>query len=149
MLTIVNNKNGANLTWGRFDLRQIWLGPIWLGVNLTLGRFGLGPIWPASLIKYYYIYQTWQLSANLCSSKKFYIHKPHYWSNTITYTKHDSSQPISVLLRNSTYTSPTTDQRFPVKSAPIQIDLKSNRPQVKSASKWKSYRPKKIKIKKE
>jgi hypothetical protein len=32
MLTIVNNKNGADLTWGRFD----W------------GRFDLGPIWSAS-----------------------------------------------------------------------------------------------------
>jgi hypothetical protein len=53
-----------------------------------------------------------QLSANLCSSKKFYIHKCHYWSNTITYTKHDSPQPISVLLRNSTYTSPTTVYNF-------------------------------------
>ena len=43
---------------------------------------------------------------------------------------------------------------FPVKSAPSQIGPSqigpnSNRPQVKSASKWKSYRPKKIKIKKE
>ena len=59
MLTIVNNKNGADLTWGRFDwadltwgrfdLGPIWLGPIWLRADLTLGRFGLGQIWPASL----------------------------------------------------------------------------------------------------
>jgi hypothetical protein len=35
----------------------------------------------------------------------------------------------------------------PVKSAPIQIGLKSNWTQVKSASKWKSYRPKKNKNK--
>ena len=32
---------------------------------------------------------------------------------------------------------------------PSQIGPNSNRPKVKSASKWKSYRPKKIKIKKE
>ena len=30
MLTIVNNKNGADLTWGRFDL-----GSIWFGADLT------------------------------------------------------------------------------------------------------------------
>ena len=30
MLTIVNNKNGADLTWGRFDF-----GPIWFGADLT------------------------------------------------------------------------------------------------------------------
>jgi hypothetical protein len=40
MLTIVNNKNGADLTgadltWGRFDLGPIWLGPIWFGADLT------------------------------------------------------------------------------------------------------------------
>ena len=48
MLTIVNYKNGADLTWGRFDLGLIGLGPIWLGADLTLCRFGLGPIWPPS-----------------------------------------------------------------------------------------------------
>jgi hypothetical protein len=79
--------------WGRFDL-----GPIWLEVDLNWGRFDWKSlISSALLIKYYYLYQTWQLSANLCSSKKFYIHKCLYWSNTITYTKHDSSQPISVV----------------------------------------------------
>ena len=38
MLTIVNNKNGADLTGA--DLTR---------ADLTLGRFGLGPIWPASV----------------------------------------------------------------------------------------------------
>ena len=35
MLTIVNNKNGADLTWGRFDLT----GADFTGADLTWGRF--------------------------------------------------------------------------------------------------------------
>ena len=46
--------NFIYITWGRFDLGQIWLGPIWLGTiwpgaELTWGRFCLGPIWPATV----------------------------------------------------------------------------------------------------
>jgi hypothetical protein len=39
MLTIVNNKNGADLTWGRFDWGRFDFGPIWFGADLTCFRF--------------------------------------------------------------------------------------------------------------
>ena len=43
MLTIVNNKNGADLIWGRFDKGRFDLGPVWLWADLVWGRFDLLP----------------------------------------------------------------------------------------------------------
>ena len=58
MLTIVNNKNGADLSWGRFDFGPIWFGADLSENNIKITQFSfyLGVLftWQGSHYQYQY-----------------------------------------------------------------------------------------------